>query len=126
MVKLSPGGGGLTITTTTLPNGTVGTSYNAVLEATGASGPITWTLDSGSLPSGLTLSGNGTISGTPTLSGTTNFTVKAASGTEIATKALSITIDPAGGGGSGGCNSGFFSAASALLALFSLLVVRKR
>jgi hypothetical protein len=131
VVKLSPGGGGLTITTTTLPNGTVGTPYNAVLEAAGGSGSITWTLadGSGSLPSGLTLSSSGTISGTPAASGTANFTVKAASGTVSATKALSITIDPAGGGGNrggGGCNSGFFSAASALLALFSLWVVRKK
>jgi hypothetical protein len=90
---------GLTITTTSLPSGTVGTSYNAVLEATGGSGPIAWTLDSGSLSSyGLNLLSSGTIFGTPTTSGTASFTVKAASGTEIATKALSITIASAGSG----------------------------
>jgi hypothetical protein len=121
---------GLTITITSLRNGTVGTPYDAVLDATGASEPITWTLASGSLSSyGLYLSSGGTISGIPTASGTADFTVRAASGTESVTKALSITIDPAGGGGNsggGGCDSGFFSAASALLALFSLLVVRKK
>ncbi|MDR2523483.1 MAG: Ig domain-containing protein [Synergistaceae bacterium] len=74
---------GLTIATTTLPNGTVGTPYSATLKATGWSGSVTWTLESGSLPSGLTLSpSSGTISGTPSASGTANFTVKAASGTE--------------------------------------------
>ncbi|MDR2522672.1 MAG: hypothetical protein LBC93_03075, partial [Synergistaceae bacterium] len=129
-ITIDPAGGGLIITTTTLRKGAVGTPYSETLAATGGSGSITWTLDSGNLPSGLILLENGTISGTPTASGTANFTVKAARGTEIATKALSITIDPAGGGGGdsggGGCNSGFFSAASALLALFSLLVVQKK
>ncbi|MDR2522845.1 MAG: M6 family metalloprotease domain-containing protein, partial [Synergistaceae bacterium] len=91
-------GGGLIITTASLPNGTVGTSYNATLTATGGSGSITWTLDSGSLPYGLTLSSSGTISGTPAASGTADFTVRAASGTESVTKALSITTASAGGG----------------------------
>ncbi|MDR2522627.1 MAG: hypothetical protein LBC93_02845, partial [Synergistaceae bacterium] len=99
VVKLDPGGGGLTITTTSLPNGTVGTSYNETLTATGGSGSITWMLASGSLLSyGLNLSTNGLIFGTPTASGTAEFTVKAASGTQSVTKDLSITIASAGGG----------------------------
>ena len=57
----------LTITTTSLPNGTVGTAYSQTLAATGGATPYTWSVYSGSLPAGLSLgSSTGTISGTPT------------------------------------------------------------
>lgn len=56
----------LSVVTTSLPNGTIGTSYSATLAATGGSTPYSWSLTSGSLPGGLTLSRSGTISGTPT------------------------------------------------------------
>lgn len=55
----------LTITTTSLPAATPGTSYSAQLTATGGVGAYTWSLTSGTLPTGLTLATNGTISGTP-------------------------------------------------------------
>jgi hypothetical protein len=82
------------ITTTTLPNGTVGAAYSRTLAATGDT-PITWSLDSGTLPGGLSLSvSTGVISGIPTTEGTANFTVKAANGTAPdATQALSIIIN---------------------------------
>jgi len=79
-----------TITTGSLPNGTVGTAYTATLAATGTT-PITWSRDSGTLPAGLTLSGN-TIAGTPTAAGTSSFTVKATNSVGSATKPLSIVI----------------------------------
>ncbi|MFH1377354.1 MAG: nucleoside hydrolase-like domain-containing protein, partial [Planctomycetota bacterium] len=63
------------ITTTTLPAGTQGQAYSATLLATGGNLPLTWSLASGSLPGGLTLTGN-TISGSPTGAGTTNFRVR--------------------------------------------------
>lgn len=59
-VKYAP-----TITTTTLPNGTVGTAYNQTLIADGTA-PITWSVTGGSLPDGLSLSEDGVLSGTPT------------------------------------------------------------
>lgn len=59
-VKYAP-----TITTTTLPNGTVGTAYNQTLIADGTA-PITWRITDGSLPDGLSLSEDGVLSGTPT------------------------------------------------------------
>lgn len=60
-VKYAP-----TITTTTLPNGTVGTAYNQKLKADGTA-PITWSVTGGSLPDGLSLNeSTGEISGTPT------------------------------------------------------------
>ena len=58
----------LTISTTTLPAGTVGTAYSATLAATGGVSPYSWSASG--LPSGLSISSAGTISGTPTASGT--------------------------------------------------------
>jgi len=78
------------ITTASLPNGTVGTVYSQTLTATGDT-PITWSIVSGNLPNGLSLSGD-TISGTPSTAGTFNFTVIATNGAGNDTKALSITI----------------------------------
>ena len=63
------------ITTTTLPGGTVGQPYNQTLQATGGTGTLTWSLSGGSLPAMLSLSPAGIISGTPTSTGTANFTV---------------------------------------------------
>jgi len=80
-----------TITTATLLNGTVGTAYSQTLMAAGDT-PITWSLDTSALPSGLTLLGSGTISGTPTTAGTSIFTVKAVNAAGSDTKQLSITI----------------------------------
>lgn len=54
------------ITTTTLPNYTVGTAYSLQLTAAGGSGNYAWRIYSGTLPDGLTLSTTGLISGTPT------------------------------------------------------------
>jgi len=85
------------ITTSSLPSGTVGTAYSQTLAATGGTTPRSWSVTAGSLPAGLSLSSGGTISGTPTGSSTSavtsNFTVQV-SGGGTATKGLSITINP--------------------------------
>lgn len=70
------------IITTLLPNGTNGLNYSQQLQATagvpfGGASPYSWSLSSGSLPSGLNLSTNGLLSGSLTTSGTFNFTVQA-------------------------------------------------
>ncbi|MCB6364796.1 S-layer homology domain-containing protein [Intestinibacillus massiliensis] len=95
VVKLSttpPTGDAPTITTTSLPDGTIGTAYSQALAATSGTA-ITWSVASGSLPAGLSLNGStGVISGTPTAAGTSSFTVKAENSAGSATKALSITI----------------------------------
>ena len=80
-----------TITTETLPVGKVGYGYNQTLEATGAY-PMTWSLESGALPNGLTLTPGGVITGTPTTVGTFNFTVKATNSLGNDTKDLGITV----------------------------------
>jgi Putative Ig domain len=58
-----------------LSSGTAGSPYAQTLQASGGTPAYTWSITSGSLPSGLTLAATtGTISGTPTASGVTNFT----------------------------------------------------
>jgi len=57
------------ITTSYLPDATNGQPYSAQLTAIGGVAPYTWSILSGSLPPGLTLSQSGLISGTPTASG---------------------------------------------------------
>jgi putative Ig domain-containing protein len=85
-----------TITTTSLPGGTVGVPYSETLQATGGTGTLVWSLSAGSLPANLTLSSTGTISGTPTNTGTSNFTVKVTDAlAQSATKALSIAVSAA-------------------------------
>jgi PKD repeat protein len=66
----------ISITPTTLPGGTVGTTYNQLLTATGGTAPYTWSVTAGSLAP-LTLSSTGLILGTPTTAGTLSFTVQA-------------------------------------------------
>ena len=83
----------LSITTTQLANGVVGSSYGANLAATGGTPPIQWSVVSGSLPQGLTLSSGGALTGIPTLNGTSTFTIQAAdSKTQKDSRAFTIVI----------------------------------
>jgi hypothetical protein len=85
-----------TITTTTVPGGTVGAPYTATLTADGTA-PITWSVSSGTLPSGLLLNGTtGTISGTPAAAGASTFTISAANsgGTATAQFSINVVYDP--------------------------------
>ncbi len=89
----------LTVTTTSLPTGTINSQYaknnSAFLMAAGGTTPyVSWTITSGSLPSGLTLNGgNGAIYGTPTAGGTfpVTFQVKDSVGS-TASASLSISV----------------------------------
>jgi hypothetical protein len=88
----------LAISSSTLPQGTKGTTYNQTLTATGGRTTYFWSLVAPTvLPPGLTLSSNGLISGTPTTGGTYNFDVLLTDRDgRVATKSLAITIaDPA-------------------------------
>ena len=98
-VSAPPAGPGpLTITTTSLPDGTQNQPYAAALGGTGGTTPYAWSLGSGSpsLPAGLSLGGaTGTITGTPTASGETTpiFRLEDSSSPEQAVqKPLTITI----------------------------------
>src|SRR6266568_5069683 len=63
-------------TTSPLPNGGVGFTYNFPFGASGGTQPYSWLQISGTLPNGITLSQQGVLSGTFTTPGTFNFTVK--------------------------------------------------
>ena len=96
------GGGPLSVVTSSLAGGTVGSVYSQSLTCSGGTAPFTWSLvaGQGTLPAGLSLSGAGLISGTPTASGTSNFTVRVTDNPgATATKALSIVVSAGGGGG---------------------------
>src|SRR5262245_6882038 len=93
------------IACTPLPNGSMCQAYSApapavdsgrnfdeggnIIDAT----PFTWTVDSGTLPPGLTLSSGGAITGEPTAAGTFNFTIRLVDSTGLtATRAQTITV----------------------------------
>ncbi len=87
----------LTITTATLPNGAPGIVYSQTLAATAGTTPYTWSLVSGAIPSGVTLSSAGAFSGTPTIPGTYSFVVMATDSStpaQTVSKSLAITIQP--------------------------------
>ena len=89
-----PINGPLTVTTTTLPAGTVGTAYNFSFSTTGGSGSNNWVLASGTLPSGLSLQSAGLIGGSPTASGSSQltFTVTDSLGGSATTQLLTLTV----------------------------------
>jgi parallel beta-helix repeat protein len=65
-----PSSSTLTIVTTSMPSGIMDSAYSASLTAKGGTPPYTWSLNSGSLPSGLQLnSATGVISGSPNATG---------------------------------------------------------
>ncbi|MCL2487880.1 MAG: glycoside hydrolase family 3 C-terminal domain-containing protein, partial [Oscillospiraceae bacterium] len=80
------------ITTLSLPDGTAGIPYSHTLTAK-SNLPVTWELDSGSLPEGLTLSAAGVLSGPPAAAGAFAFTVRAANSAGTDTKELLLTIE---------------------------------
>ncbi|HTW46492.1 MAG TPA: putative Ig domain-containing protein [Acidobacteriaceae bacterium] len=86
----------LAISTSSLPDGVVGSAYSQTLSATGGSGAgYAWTISAGTLPSGLTLSSAGAITGTPKSAGASTFTVQVTdSDSDKASAQLSITVNP--------------------------------
>jgi hypothetical protein len=90
-VQLTP----LTVTTTTLPDATQNSPYSVTLAANGGTPSYSWSLASGTLPSGLSLSSGGVISGTPTSRGTFGFTVRVTdASSQSATQALNLIVSP--------------------------------
>ncbi|MGA8540707.1 MAG: putative Ig domain-containing protein, partial [Terriglobales bacterium] len=71
--------GGLTITTSSVPNGSIGTQYNATVNASGGLQPYNWSIISGSTPPGLNFNNNNNslnINGQPNTTGTYTFTAQ--------------------------------------------------
>ncbi len=67
----------ITLAPPTLPAGVVGVAYSQQITATGGTGPYVFTVLTGTLPTGLTLSAAGLLSGTPTTVGSTTVTIQA-------------------------------------------------
>jgi trimeric autotransporter adhesin len=95
---LSGCGGGqsspsLTISTASLPNGTLEIPYSQAIQARGGVGPFTWTVSAGALPQNLTLSSS--VSNTVTISGTPETAVQAAAFTiEVSDSANQSATQP--------------------------------
>ncbi len=85
----------LNITTANLPFGRVGLQYSKTIEYEGAASQPVFTVVSGSLPSGMSLSLQGYLQGTPTQAGTYNFTVQADDGFSSDTQAFTLVVGQA-------------------------------
>lgn len=85
----------LSIITTSLANGTVGSAYSETVYATSGTSPYAWSISAGSLPNGLNINNStGVISGTPTAEGDNSFTVQVTDDvSDTDTQELSIHID---------------------------------
>src|SRR5262245_25727720 len=92
---------GLAIVNQKVKPGSVGQPYTETLTAkkvvalnppTGDDVQATWSVESGSLPQGITLSPTGVLSGTPTAEGSFQFVAKAQSGSTSATATYTLAI----------------------------------
>lgn len=95
-----PGGTGPVPVMPEAKTGFVGTVYSTTVIMQGGSGSPTYSVISGTLPTGLSLVGStGVISGTPTTAGTYSFTIQVKDGAGlINSQAFSIIITTSGGG----------------------------
>ncbi len=72
----------ITLSPSSLPNGTLSAPYNQTIAASGGTPPYTYAVTAGSLPPGLSLNAStGVLSGTPTTPGAFAFTVTATDAT---------------------------------------------
>jgi len=85
----------ITLSPASLFTGTFGASYGFPITASGGVAPYTFSVTSGSVPTGLTLNSDGTWSGTATATGTFSFTVTATdAGGITGSRAYTLTINP--------------------------------
>jgi len=74
-LTIYPSGTPIILTSGPLASGTLGAAYSQTFAASGGATPYTWSIVSGSLPAGLSLSSVGLLSGTPATTGSFGFTV---------------------------------------------------
>jgi Putative Ig domain len=133
----------LVITPASIPGGTVGFPYGQALTVNGGSGSgYSWAIIGGSLPAGITglptTGASAGLSGTPNAAGSYSFTVEVTDGAgNNAQQAYTLAVVPSGSalsggtgaGGGGGCSTGETGSvlwvAALVLALGSLLRVRR-
>lgn len=88
----------ITTTQEWIRNGTVGSAYRQIVYKEGGTNPVSWSLDSGTLPDGLALTTvnrgvDAFVSGTPIATGTSEFALKVTDATgATTTKDFSITV----------------------------------
>ncbi len=89
----------IALSPTSLPSGTQGAAYSQTISALGGISPYTYSITSGSLPTGISLnSSTGVISGTPSVSGTYSFTVTATDAySYTGSQSYSLTLTACGG-----------------------------
>jgi len=86
----------LSITTSSLSAATAGTSYSSTVSASGGTSPYSWSVASGTLPTGFSLQSSGSLSGTTTQTGPFSFTVSVADSSapqQTATKSFTLTVN---------------------------------
>jgi hypothetical protein len=102
-VVVSPTAPTLSVTSSSLSSAQLGTAYSSALSAAGGTAPYRWSLASGALPMGFTLSGSGQLSGTSSQAGTYSFTATVTDATNItASKALVLSVSATSTTSSGG------------------------
>ena len=85
------------VTTTGLPDATIGVAYKQKLAASGGKKSYHWSVVSGSLPAGLKLSAGGALTGKATSPGVSQFVIQLTDSSKpanVVTRALSITVEP--------------------------------
>jgi hypothetical protein len=85
----------VSVTTAALPQAVLGKTYSQSLAGTGGTGTYTWSIDSGTLPPGFTLSPDGILSGTGTAVTSSTFKVQLVNGGppyQSATKTFTLPI----------------------------------
>lgn len=98
------------ITPATVSGLQVGVPYSVTFEAAGGTGPYSYSLTSGSIPAGMSLSSTGALSGTPTAAGPFNFTLTVTDATAgtlsqsysatVQSPAIAVTVNAPTGVGS--------------------------
>jgi hypothetical protein len=92
-VQGQPAEAQLAIETNSLAAPIVGSPYSAALNASGGQTPYRWTIASGTLPPGLTLSSTGTVIGMPSQTGSFNFVADVSdSANQHATQSYSLLV----------------------------------
>jgi hypothetical protein len=95
VVGTAPSCPAITLTPLTLPRATQNSPYNVSLAASGGTPPYTFTLQTGTLPPGLSLTSSGGLTGSPTLTGNFTFDVKVSDTAGCSTiKNYTLIVDP--------------------------------
>ncbi len=86
----------LSVHVVSLATPVLGSSYNQTIVASGGTAPYTFSVSSGSLPTGLTISSSGILSGTPTAIGTFAATLQVTDNTQptpvVAPLGIALTV----------------------------------